>query len=379
MLNSLKSERDLQTRLSEVCVVICPLALPDAGWPETLKLLPETSKSTLSAFLNQRIITTSWAKELNIVQSYAAGEQLLSSILNFDSTTKLGAFGYPLDCQLPYLAIRPVCLHAGSDHVVLKQGDASDLLSAELEQLAMAVEPLFAAEGLKLVRSPLERESRWFLTASGDPSAPDASGFFNLKSADSEQALGRNIDAYMAKGEFSRRWRRLETEIQMTWFDHSVNLNLAAQGKNPINSIWLEGAVHQTPSKPNDLQGLHSAKLPLNQLAQCWSIAHDNALADAFLLPGHLHVYEKWNDRLAGDAIGWLGAWNDFIITHMANPYLQNATVVFTGEKQFVTLNRKQQSNAVMRGLLANLKSIFGVKLLSPAQAELSRILGLNA
>jgi hypothetical protein len=379
MPNSLKSEYNLQTRLSEASVVICPLALPDVGWPETLRLLPETSKSTLSEFLAQRTISMSWAQEVDIVQSHAASEQLLSSILNFDAFSKLGAFSHPLYCNLPYLAIRPVCLHAGTDHVVLKQGDTIDLNPSELEQLALAIEPLFAAEGLKLIRSSLASENRWFLTASGDAAAPDASGFFTLKSADSEQALGRNIDAYMAKGEFSRRWRRLETEIQMTWFDHPINLHLADKGKNSMNSIWLEGAVHNLPIKPSYLQGLHSAKLPLNQLAQFWSVAQGAVLTQEFLKPGHLHVYEKWNDRLIGDAIGWLNAWNEFITVYLENPLLKNTTIVLTGEKQFVTLTHKKVSATSIKGLFASFKARVGIKSLSPAQAQLSQVLGIHA
>lgn len=39
----------------------------------------------------------------------------------------------------------------------------------------------------------------------------------------------------------TRPWRRLVNELQMFWFNHPVNQQRSAEGKLPINSLWLQG------------------------------------------------------------------------------------------------------------------------------------------
>ena len=74
--------------------------------------------------------------------------------------------------------------------------------------------------------------------------------------------MGRNIDVYLPRNtsdggskdekakdermvgdntvDNARLWRRIATEIEMTWFNHPVNEARQNEGKLPVNSLWLE-------------------------------------------------------------------------------------------------------------------------------------------
>jgi hypothetical protein len=321
------------------CVVVCPLALPDAGWPESLKMLSQESKERISAFLQNRIVVINDVSDGQATQNQSASERSVTSLLGVDHANRLSAFAFPAIAAPPYLAIRPVTLHAGRDHVVLKQGDAIQASASDLSELAAAVAPLFEAIGLKLHSAASDADTRWFVSPLHH--SDQLSGFFELAAGDSQQALGRNIDAYMTKGDFARQWRRLETEIQMTWFDHPVNQKLAKLGLNEINSVWIEGSVTTLPKKPDWLVGLHSNRPALNQLADFWTIAHAEPLSSTAMRPGHLHVFDAWQGRLTGDALAWLRSWELLINVITDSTDCEKTHFIFAGEQKYMSIGSK--------------------------------------
>jgi hypothetical protein len=66
--------------------------------------------------------------------------------------------------------------------------------------------------------------STWFLRADG---------WTGLKTASADAACGHNVDIWMPDGEHARAWRKLQNEIQMMWFAHTLNDEREAQGKKP--------------------------------------------------------------------------------------------------------------------------------------------------
>ena len=70
-----------------------------------------------------------------------------------------------------------------------------------------------------------------------------------------------------------RPWRRLINELQMLWFDHSVNRDREARGLRPVNSLWLYGGaapeqLKRGPSQTPEPRVLRSLQGPA--LVQDW-------------------------------------------------------------------------------------------------------------
>ncbi|MFZ9710512.1 MAG: hypothetical protein ACO31S_11410 [Burkholderiaceae bacterium] len=57
-------------------------------------------------------------------------------------------------------------------------------------------------------------------------------------------AEGLNVEQYLARGEKARLWRRVLNQIQMIWYEHSVNVARADAGLQPVNALWLGGSLY---------------------------------------------------------------------------------------------------------------------------------------
>jgi hypothetical protein len=333
-------------------VVVCPLSLPDANWPEGLKHLTPKAKFALSNLLQGRNVEI-FNFEDAAIQKIGVGEAVIFQLLGFKAPDSPAAFS-SLTTKLPYIAIRPVSLHAGRDHVVLKQSDGSYASPEQLSDLANAIKPLFEQYGLALSTPyasdclPAQR-ARWFIS----PIADQGNQFFELATSDSQQALGRNIDAYMASGQSARRWRQLETEIQMTWFDHPVNSALKARGMDELNSIWIDGSISSIPNKPKWIKQLLSQRPSLEELAIFWAIASDTPHYPA-AVKGSLRIVDDWQGRLYGDALGWLYAWEGFLLKTVTP--MAESLILFAGETSVIVV--KPLQNTIQQ----KMKSLFQSK-----------------
>lgn len=128
-----------------------------------------------------------------------------------------------------WACLQPVHIHAARDHLVLMPPGQLGLRPQEATALREAIDALLQESGITL-ETPCPQ--RWYL--------PEAV-FGPLEATTPLRAAGRNIDIWMQAGERARDWRRLQNEIQMTWFDHRVNQAREAAGEVPVNSVWLYG------------------------------------------------------------------------------------------------------------------------------------------
>lgn len=128
-----------------------------------------------------------------------------------------------------WVCLQPVHIHAARDHLVLMDPALLTLDAAESAALREAIGPLLDDSGIAL---DAPHPGRWYL--------PEAV-FGPLDATPPLRAAGRNIDVWMQSGPRERDWRRLQNEIQMTWFDHPVNQAREASGALPVNSVWLHG------------------------------------------------------------------------------------------------------------------------------------------
>lgn len=132
------------------------------------------------------------------------------------------------------LIVRLVHLHAARDHLVLWPGEQLPLNNAETASLFEAARDWLRDEPITLRRLSAEL---WELIETGSVTP----SFSTLRSASSNRASGRNIDAWLPQGEAARPWRRLMNEVQMLWHTHPVNERRSAEGLRPVNALWLEG------------------------------------------------------------------------------------------------------------------------------------------
>lgn len=243
----------------------------------------------------------------------------------------------------PALRITPVHLHVGLDHLLLTDPGTLELGIDEARQLAESVAPVFAEQGLVLqAAAPL----RWYLHGGALP---------GLVLRSWRMAAGRNIDVYSPQGEPARLWRKLVTEVQMSWHEHPVNLQREASGQAAINSLWLDGRMGEPQRAPFALVatddpavlGLAQASgsmrgspavVGLNELRT--QIARQPRAASA----GTLVMLEFWRQKPDHDgfAHAWQAfrAWIDALLTGAgAAGGFDAVRLVLTGEARLVEVD----------------------------------------
>jgi hypothetical protein len=150
----------------------------------------------------------------------------------------------------PCWRLTPVHLHLGRDHMVLTDPAQLRLSPVDAEALRISIAPLLADCGLGV---QIGQPDRWYMNTINQSTSP----FDDLIGHGWRAASGRNIDVYSPTGAASRQWRRLENEIQMTWYEHPVNEQRALHGLPAVNSLWFDGradlaAISGPPSTPRE-------------------------------------------------------------------------------------------------------------------------------
>lgn len=137
------------------------------------------------------------------------------------------AGAFPAD--QPLCLLTPAHLRLGRDSLSLTDPAELGLSALDAQQLFAAVAPLFADAGwtLRLV-TPL----RWY---AAHPSLAE------VVTAGVARAQGRSVAAWMPGGPAARPWRKLLTEVQMTWQHHAVNEAREQRGLPDVNTLWMHG------------------------------------------------------------------------------------------------------------------------------------------
>jgi hypothetical protein len=104
---------------------------------------------------------------------------------------------------------------------------------ADVDALLPALRPVFGDAGFAL---DAPDPSRWYLRMPTGSTLPDF--------ADPEDALGADLFDFMPRESdaVARRWRALDSDIQVTLHNHPWNARRIAAGKPPINALWFWGA-----------------------------------------------------------------------------------------------------------------------------------------
>lgn len=174
---------------------------------------------------------------MRLADHAAAGQPLPAA----DGADAADAAEATADGSRGWACLQPVHIHAARDHLVLMHPDQLDLRADEADALRAAVADLLAEAGIAL---DAPHPARWYV-------AEDTFG--ELTATTPVRATGRNIDIWMQAGPRARDWRRFQNEIQMTWHDHPVNAAREAEGRLPVNSVWLHGGGRAgTPARLAD-------------------------------------------------------------------------------------------------------------------------------
>ena len=169
--------------------------------------------------------------------------------------------------ELAWGLVTPAHWHVGRDHVTLADPTALQLTEAESRAAFEAVRELFESEGFTLVWGA---SSRWYAAHES---------LADLPCAALDRVIGRNVDLWIRPGARAnpqaRLVRRLQSEVQLLLYPHTINEERERRGALTLNSFWLSGCGRRQALASNDVVVNDTLRAPL--LAQDWA-----AWADAW-------------------------------------------------------------------------------------------------
>ncbi len=221
--------------------------------------------------------------------------------------------------------ISPVHLIAGSNHIQLVDPAQLNLASSESMELLQAMAPYFKQDGIDL---EYESPGRWLARGSV---------FEALASASLDRAAGRDIRPWMPD---AAPLRRLQSEMQMLLYTHTVNDARQARGAMAVNSFWIHG----------------SGCLPAGRIARpAGELVEAGALRQPALL---------------GDADAWQAAWKQIdaaecraLCQALGDPE-QNASMTLCGARASIRLGPARRG--LVGRLQARLRPVTLAQLLEP-------------
>lgn len=126
-------------------------------------------------------------------------------------------------------------LYAAPVHLVLQRDTFSmsapvplPLEQAEINALTGTLNKHFEVENLKF----FWHENYWFLRLTSNP---------DIQTNPPENAINKDIDAFLPIGEGATQWAAFTNELQMLLFAHPVNQVREAKNLPVVNSIWCYG------------------------------------------------------------------------------------------------------------------------------------------
>ncbi len=125
--------------------------------------------------------------------------------------------------------ITPCHWQVGTNQIVMSGQELPDFSPEESQALLSAMRPYFEEDGIAL---HYDQPHRWL--AGSD-------WFADLATASLDRVRGRSLAHWMPRAANAASLRRLQNEMQMLLYTHSVNDARAARGVPVVNSFWLSG------------------------------------------------------------------------------------------------------------------------------------------
>ncbi len=131
--------------------------------------------------------------------------------------------------------ITPCHWRMGRDHILMLHPLTLQLDAQDARTLVDAMRPFFAQDGITL---EYDAPTQWL--ARGEL-------FRSLPTASLDRVVGRDVNAWMARGDAARTLRRLQAEMQMLLYTHPLNEERERGGLLPVNSFWASGTGALAP------------------------------------------------------------------------------------------------------------------------------------
>lgn len=204
--------------------------------------------------------------------------------------------GYGLDpADGSWFIVHPAHIEIARSHMLMSDVRALGLEERHSRMLFEVARPYFDEAGKTLLYGDAQT---WFMRADGwaglDTSTPDA-------------AAGMNLSDWLPRGEHSIEYRKLQNEVQMLWYQHTVNAEREAAGLGAINAFWPWGCASALETIPASAPTLATSDAPgwLSSLAQLRSPAMGELLAPSH--NGAIYVCDTATQAAIGaDWAAWL-------------------------------------------------------------------------
>lgn len=223
------------------------LIVPELVWPE-----PD-DRQTLDA-VNCPALTALLARSRRTRRPAQSLEATLADAFGQPAGTPYGAFrllGETLAAQLAvedacWVCADPVHLRFQQERIILADSGSIGVELAEAQALAGELNRYFGDVGTFHVASA----ERWYLRLAGTTRL----GEFDVPPLSA--VAGRRIERLLPETAQTGWLRKLLNEAQMVMHGHAVNAERTANGRLPINSLWLWGAG---PLPPRDESAQNNA------------------------------------------------------------------------------------------------------------------------
>jgi hypothetical protein len=140
--------------------------------------------------------------------------------------------GYGLDpLDGTWFVVNPAHIQIAHSHLML--GDTRQLELSEPD-----------ARGLfETARACCEEAGHSLLYGAPDTWFLRADEWDSIRTASPDAAVGMSLTDWVPAGDHSRAFRKLQNEVQVSWYTHPANAAREARGQAPVNAIWPWGAA----------------------------------------------------------------------------------------------------------------------------------------
>jgi hypothetical protein len=178
--------------------------------------------------------------------------------------------GYGLDPgDGTWFIVNPTHIQIAHSHLMMGDTRQLDLREDEGRALFEAARDCAVDAGHALLYGAADT---WFLRAD------DWEG---IQTASPDAAVGMNLTDWVPAGPQARAFRKLQNEVQVSWYSHPVNAARESRGQAPINSIWPWGGASVAGEHAIKLVARAAGKLAPQPALSTWaSPGWLNALAD---------------------------------------------------------------------------------------------------
>jgi len=128
-----------------------------------------------------------------------------------------------------WFVVNPTHIQIARTHLQMGDTRHLDLREAEARALFDSARPCFEEAGHALAWGT---HDTWFMRADD---------WTDIATASPDAAVNMNLTDWMPSGPQARAFRKLQNDVQVTWFTDPANAAREARGQLPINSFWPWG------------------------------------------------------------------------------------------------------------------------------------------